>query len=170
MGETLSKLRWYHELSSLLAGVFLCFMIGLELVNKENFDAVLQVRLAEADERKVASVEYSLAQAWLYREEGHLLPYAVKSGQKVVGFVLLSIQEDKSYFVWRLLIDSHYQNRGYGKEVIRQVIDLARENSSCHTVTMNYVIGNHKMRYILEKFGFQSVGMIGQEIKMELTF
>lgn len=25
MGETLSKLRWYHELSSLLTGVFLCF-------------------------------------------------------------------------------------------------------------------------------------------------
>ncbi|HFH9945873.1 TPA: GNAT family N-acetyltransferase [Streptococcus suis] len=145
-------------------------MIGLELVNKDNFDAVLQVKLAEADERKVASVEYSLAQAWLYREEGHLLPYAVKSGQKVVGFVLLSIQEDNSYFVWRLLIDSHYQNRGYGKEVIRQVIGLAKENPSCHTVTMNYVIGNHKMRYILEKFGFQSVGMIGQEIKMELTF
>ncbi|HFI0055251.1 TPA: GNAT family N-acetyltransferase [Streptococcus suis] len=144
-------------------------MIGLELVNKENFDAVLQVGLAEADERKVASVEYSLAQAWLYREEGHLLPYAVKSGQKVVGFVLLAIQEDKSYYVWRLLIDSHYQNRGYGKEVIRQVIGLARENPSCHTVTMNYVIGNHKMRYILEKLGFQSVGMVGQEIKMELT-
>ncbi|HFU4059633.1 TPA: GNAT family N-acetyltransferase [Streptococcus suis] len=145
-------------------------MIGLELVNKENFDAVLQVKLTEADERKVASVEYSLAQAWLYREEGHLFPYAVKSGQKVVGFVLLAIQEDNSYYVWRLLIDSHYQNRGYGKEVIRQVIGLAKENPSCHTVTMNYVIGNHKMRYILEKFGFQSVGMIGQEIKMELTF
>ncbi|HFI0578892.1 TPA: GNAT family N-acetyltransferase [Streptococcus suis] len=144
-------------------------MIGLELVNKENFDAVLQVKIADADERKVASVEYSLAQTWLYREEGHLLPYAVKSGQKVVGFVLLAIQEDKSYYVWRLLIDSHYQNRGYGKEVIRQVIGLARENPSCHTVTMNYVIGNHKMRYILEKFGFQSVGMVGQEIKMELT-
>ncbi|HFI0419232.1 GNAT family N-acetyltransferase [Streptococcus suis] len=145
-------------------------MIGLELVNKDNFEAVLQVSLAETDERKVASVEYSLAQAWLYREEGHLFPYAVKSGQKVVGFVLLAIQEDKSYYVWRLLIDSHYQNRGYGKEVIRQVIGLAKENPSCHTVTMNYVIGNHKMRYILEKFGFQSVGMIGQEIKMELTF
>ncbi|HFI2473291.1 GNAT family N-acetyltransferase [Streptococcus sp. SS-4456] len=145
-------------------------MIGLELVNKENFEKVLQVQVLEEDQRRVASVEYSLAQAWLYREEGRLLPYAVKSGQKVVGFVLLSIQEDKSYYVWRLLIDRHYQNRGYGKEVIRQVIGLAKEDPNCHTITMNYVIGNHKMRYILEKFGFQSVGMIGQEIKMELTF
>ncbi|HFI0167976.1 TPA: GNAT family N-acetyltransferase [Streptococcus suis] len=143
-------------------------MIRLELVNKDNFDQVLDLEVAPKDQRRVASVEYSLAQAWLYREEGHLLPYAVKSGQKVVGFVLLSIQEDKSYYVWRLLIDRHYQNRGYGKEVIRQVIGLAKEDPSCHTITMNYVIGNHKMRYILEKLGFQSVGLEGQEMKMEL--
>ncbi|HFH9839286.1 TPA: GNAT family N-acetyltransferase [Streptococcus suis] len=146
-------------------------MIGLELVNKDNFEAVLQVSLAETDERKVASVEYSLAQAWLHKDSGQLYPYAVKFGKKVVGFVLLSIQaEDKSYYVWRLLIDKNHQNRGYGKEVIRQVIALAQEDSLCQKVTMHYVIGNHKMRYILEKFGFQSVGMIGQEIKMELTF
>ncbi|HEL9636989.1 TPA: GNAT family N-acetyltransferase [Streptococcus suis] len=144
-------------------------MIRLELVNKDNFDQVLDLEVAPKDQRRVASVEYSLAQAWLYREEGHLLPYAVKSGQRIVGFVLLSIQEDKSYYVWRLLIDRHYQNRGYGKEVIRQVIGLAKEDPSCHTITMNYVIGNHKMRYILEKLGFQSVGLEGQEMKMELS-
>ncbi|HEM2815890.1 TPA: GNAT family N-acetyltransferase [Streptococcus suis] len=143
-------------------------MIRLELVNKDNFDQVLDLEVAPKDQRRVASVEYSLAQAWLYREEGHLLPYAVKSGQRIVGFVLLSIQEDHSYYVWRLLIDRHYQNRGYGKEVIRQVIGLAKEDPSCHTITMNYVIGNHKMRYILEKLGFQSVGLEGQEMKMEL--
>ncbi|HFU3704811.1 TPA: hypothetical protein ACGO7G_000410 [Streptococcus suis] len=79
-------------------------MIGLELVNKDNFEAVLQVSLAETDERKVASVEYSLAQ----------------------------------------------------------------EDSLCQKVTMHYVIGNHKMRYILEKLGSQSVGLEGQEMKMEL--
>ncbi|MDG4521540.1 MULTISPECIES: GNAT family N-acetyltransferase [Streptococcus] len=144
-------------------------MIRLELVNKDNFEAVLQVQLAPEDQRRVASVEYSLAQAWLYREDGHLLPYAVKSGQKVVGFVLLSIQEDKSYYVWRLLIDRHYQNRGFGKEVIRQVLRRARDDQQCHKVTVNYVIGNHKMRYILEKLGFQFIGLEGQEMKMELS-
>ncbi|HFU4460471.1 TPA: GNAT family N-acetyltransferase [Streptococcus suis] len=146
-------------------------MIGLELVNKDNFEAVLQVSLAETDERKVASVEYSLAQAWLYKDSGQLYPYAVMFGRKVVGFVLLSIQEeDKSYYVWRLLIDKNFQNRGFGKEVIQQMIGKAKADPLCHKISINYVIGNHKMRYILEKFGFQSVGMIGQEIKMELTF
>ncbi|HEM6398625.1 TPA: GNAT family N-acetyltransferase [Streptococcus suis] len=144
-------------------------MIRLELVNKDNFDAVLEVSLSAADERKVASVEYSLAQAWLYRKEGNFIPYAVKSGQTVVGFVLLFIQEDKSYYVWRLLIDKEYQNRGHGKEVIRYILSLAKEDSSCQKVSVNYVIGNHKMRYILEKLGFQSVGLEGQEIKMEIS-
>ncbi|HFI0119567.1 TPA: GNAT family N-acetyltransferase [Streptococcus suis] len=146
-------------------------MIRLELVNKENFDEVLQVQLASVDQRRVASVEYSLAQTWLFKDSGTILPYAVVSGRKVVGFAMLSIEpNDNSYYLWRLLIDKDFQNRGFGKEVIRQVIGKAKTDSLCHKISIHYVIGNHKMRYILEKFGFQSVGMVGQEIKMELTF
>lgn len=144
-------------------------MIRLELVNKDNFDQVLDLEVAPKDQRRVASVEYSLAQAWLYRDSEVLFPYAVKSGQLTVGFLLLSYQPmENSYYIWRLLIDQKYQNQGFGKEVIRQVLQRARDDQQCHKVTVNYVIGNHKMRYILEKFGFQPVGLDGQEMKMEL--
>ncbi|MFX3725024.1 N-acetyltransferase, partial [Streptococcus suis] len=37
-----------------------------------------------------------------------------------------------------------------------------------HKISINYVIGKHKMRYILEKICFQYVGLEGQEMKMEL--
>ncbi|MBY4972322.1 GNAT family N-acetyltransferase [Streptococcus suis] len=145
-------------------------MIRLELVNKDNFDQVLDLDVAPKDQRRVASVEYSLAQAWLYRDSDVLFPYAVKSGQLTVGFLLLSYQPmENSYYIWRLLIDQKYQNQGFGKEVIRQVLQRARDDQQCHKVTVNYVIGNHKMRYILEKFGFQPVGLDGQEMKMELN-
>ncbi|HFI0668133.1 TPA: GNAT family N-acetyltransferase [Streptococcus suis] len=145
-------------------------MIRLELVNKDNFDQALDLDVAPKDQRRVASVEYSLAQAWLYRDSDVLFPYAVKSGQLTVGFLLLSYQPmENSYYIWRLLIDQKYQNQGFGKEVIRQVLQRARDDQQCHKVTVNYVIGNHKMRYILEKFGFQPVGLDGQEMKMELN-
>ncbi|HFU4085246.1 TPA: GNAT family N-acetyltransferase [Streptococcus suis] len=145
-------------------------MIRLELVNKDNFDQVLDLDVAPKDQRRVASVEYSLAQAWLYRDSDVLFPYAVKSGQLTVGFLLLSYQPmENSYYIWRLLIDQKYQNQGFGKEVIRQVLQRVRDDQQCHKVTVNYVIGNHKMRYILEKFGFQPVGLDGQEMKMELN-
>ena len=144
-------------------------MIRLELVNKDNFDQVLDLEVAPKDQRRVASVEYSLAQAWLYRDSEDLFPYAVKSGQLTVGFLLLSYQPmENSYYIWRLLIDQKYQNQRFGKEVIQQVLQRARDDQQCHKVTVNYVIGNHKMRYILEKFGFQPVGLDGQEMKMEL--
>lgn len=144
-------------------------MIRLELVNKDNFDQVLDLEVAPKDQRRVASVEYSLAQAWLYRDSEVLFPYAVKSGQLTVGFLLLSYQPmENSYYIWRLLIDQKYQNQSFGKEVIRQVLQRARDDQQCHKVTVNYVIGNHKMLYILEKFGFQPVGLHGQEMKMEL--
>lgn len=144
-------------------------MIRLELVNKDNFDQVLDLEVAPKDKRRVASVEYSLAQAWVYRDSEDLFPYAVKSGQLTVGFLLLSYQPmENSYYIWRLLIDQKYQNQSFGKEVIRQVLQRARDDQQCHKVTVNYVIGNHKMRYILEKFGFQPVGLDGQEMKMEL--
>ena len=144
-------------------------MIRLELVNKDNFDQVLDLEVAPKDQRRVASVEYSLAQAWLYRDSEDLFPYAVKSGQLTVGFLLLSYQPmENSYYIWRLLIDQKYQNQSFGKEVIRQVLQRARDDQQCHKVTVNYVIGNHKMRYILEKFGCQPVGLDGQEMKMEL--
>lgn len=144
-------------------------MIRLELVNKDNFDQVLDLEVAPKDQRRVASVEYSLAQAWLYRDSEVLFPYAVKSGELTVGFLLLSYQPmENSYYIWRLLIDQKYQNQRFGKEVIRQVLQRARDDQQCHKVTVNYVIGNHKMRYILEKFGFQPVGLDGQEMKMEL--
>ena len=143
-------------------------MIRLELINKDNFDQVLDLEVAPKDQRRVASVEYSLAQAWLYRDSEDLFPYAVKSGQLTVGFLLLSYQPmENSYYIWRLLIDQKYQNQSFGKEVIRQVLQRARDDQQCHKVTVNYVIGNHKMRYILEKFGFQPVGLDGQEMKME---
>ena len=144
-------------------------MIRLELVNKDNFDQVLDLEVAPKDQRRVASVEYSLAQAWLFRDSEVLFPYAVKSGQLTVGFLLLSYQPmENSYYIWRLLIDQKYQNQSFGKEVIRRVLQRARDDQQCHKVTVNYVIGNHKMRYILEKFGFQPVGLDGQEMKMEL--
>ncbi len=144
-------------------------MIRLELVNKDNFHQVLDLEVAPKDQRRVASVEYSLAQAWLYRDSEVLFPYAVKSGQLTVGFLLLSDQPmENSYYIWRLLIDQKYQNQSFGKEVIRQVLQRAKDDQQCHKVTVNYVIGNHKMRYIIEKFGFQPVGLDGQEMKMEL--
>lgn len=145
-------------------------MIRLALVDKTTFEDVVNVKISQSDNRKVASVEYSLAQAWLYSRYSRLEPLAILSSKEVVGFLLLSIEnEGEVYHIWRLLVDKAHQNRGYGQEAIKQVITRASQDKDCSRVVVGYVIGNHKMRSILEKLGFQPLGMVGNEIKMTLN-
>lgn len=144
-------------------------MIQLKLVDETTFEAVVQLSVAQKDERRLASNLYSLAQAWLYREKETFEPLAILAGKRVVGFLLLLKEEEKeSYLIWRLMIDQAYQNRGYGKEALKWVIRRARNDPACSHLVTSYVVGNHKMRGILDGLGFQSTGLAANEIMMTL--
>ncbi|MBF0777186.1 GNAT family N-acetyltransferase [Streptococcus cuniculi] len=144
-------------------------MIQLKPVDETTFEAVIGLSVAEKDERRLASNLYSLAQAWLYREKDDLEPLAILTGDQVVGFLLLmKQQEEESYLIWRLMIDQVYQNRGYGKEALKWVIQRAMNDPTCKRLVTSYVVGNHKMRGILEGLGFQSTGLVTNEIVMTL--
>ena len=144
-------------------------MIKLKLVDETTFDQVIDLSLAEQDKRCVASNVYSLAQAWLLREKNQVFPHAIISRDRVVGFLLLTKDiEKKEYYVWRLMIDKDYQHRGYGKEAIRLVIQMAKADAACHSLRVAYVMGNHRMRGILDSLQFESSGPSGNEIVMTL--
>lgn len=144
-------------------------MLRLKLVDETTFDAVIELTVADRDERRLAPNVYSLAQAWLFRDTRQVFPYAIMISGKVVGFLLLNKDEKKKeYLIWRLMIDQSYQNRGYGKEVIRQVIQMARTDDFCETVLVDYVMGNHRMRGILESLGFETLGISSNEVVMKL--
>ncbi|HFI0256525.1 TPA: GNAT family N-acetyltransferase [Streptococcus suis] len=143
-------------------------MIRLELVDESSFDAVIDLTVSKEEERRVASNIYSLAQAWLYRDSDQIEPLAVWAGTQVVGFVLLA-KEGHSWLIWRLMIDQYQQGRGYGKEALRQIMKRAKADVNCKTIQVSYVVGNHKMRSLLSSLGFRSLGLNGNEIKMELN-
>ncbi|BCK44867.1 hypothetical protein DAT300_04060 [Streptococcus suis] len=50
--------------------------------------------VAEEDKGFVAPNVSSLADAWLYRENGDVFPYAIWADEQVVGFALIDIDED----------------------------------------------------------------------------
>ena len=83
------------------------------------FKAVLDLKISEADERArfVSPNVRSLADAWLYRENGDVFPMAIYWNELVVGFLLLEIDKDEAeYFIWRIMIGQQYQGRGYGRK------------------------------------------------------
>lgn len=145
-------------------------MIKLKEVDETNFDQVIDLSLPEQEQRLLASNVYSLAQAWLMRNVNQVFPYAIYSGEKVVGFLLLLKDRKKQeYYIWRLMIDQKFQNRGYGKEAIRLVIRMAQSDDCCQCLRISYVMGNHRMRGILDSLDFISKGPSGNEIIMTLN-
>ena len=69
-------------------------MVNFRKITEENFDAIIKMKRPE-DESFVASNAVSLAQAWLYRDNGDVFPFAIYDDDMVVGFMLL--EEDMEY-------------------------------------------------------------------------
>ena len=114
-------------------------------IDVENYPAVLRLKVAEGQQRFVASNAVSLAQ-------GHYHPEAwfraVYLNGEAVGFVMLydprrasaGRQADGSrsdlgdmvagdgLFIWRLMIGAQHQGRGIGRRLITLLAELTRAN------------------------------------------
>ena len=148
-------------------------MIELKLVDESSFQAVLDLKISEADERArfVAPNVRSLADAWLYRKNEDVFPMAIYWDEQVVGFLLLEIDKDEAeYFIWRIMIGQQYQGKGYGRKALEVLVKEAQMDRACNHIIADYVVGNEKMKYLLTSLGFQETGFIEEnnEVAMRL--
>lgn len=142
-------------------------MIALKPVDESSYQAVLDLTVAEADKGFVAPNVRSLADAWLYRDNGDVFPYAIWADEQVVGFALIDIDEDiQQYMLWRFMIGQEFQGKGYGQAALEAVIQLAQKHPVCNHLIVSYVKSNQKMARLLEKNGF----VLDLEEERELVF
>lgn len=96
-------------------------------VTPENFDAAVAVKVRVDQERLVAPVMKSLAQAYVYGEAAW--PRLILDGDRVVGFLMAFVGidwhedggSDLRSGLWRLNIAVGEQRRGYGRFAVEQV-------------------------------------------------
>ena len=91
---------------------------------------------------------------------------AIYSGEEPVGFVMLSWNVPPGdpgiigpYFLWKLLIDQHYQRCGFGRAALTQIIDLLRAEGAIELLT-SYQPGDGEPWPFYQRFGFQPTGEI----------
>jgi GNAT superfamily N-acetyltransferase len=137
--------------------------ITLRHITADNTQAVQALRVTPDQERFVDSVTDSLAEALEYP---HANPWfrAVYADDEPVGFVMLSWDVEPSppeiigpWFLWRLLIDQHHQRKGFGQEVMRQVMDLVRAQGATELST-SYVPGDGGPSGFYARLGFVPTG------------
>ncbi len=137
------------------------FMIELKEVTEENFYEVIQLKVSDDQEKSrfVAPNVRSLAECWLYRKNEDVFPYAVYNGDEVVGFLLLDLDaEESEYMIWRMMVDAKYQGKGYGRQIVEAVMEMARNDEDYDVLIADYVDGNAVMKYVLESLGFERTG------------
>ena len=133
-------------------------MIQFKSITEENFSALMQMKRPEG-ERFVASNAYSLAQAWLYRDAGDVYPFAIYHDETPVGFMMLDEDvEERCLVLWRVMFPVEHQNKGYGTQAVRKIVQLAKESGKYDFMILTCAPENKIARHVYEKLGFRPTG------------
>jgi len=151
-------------------------MITLQPITEENFEDVLDLK---ADEAFVAPNSYSLSEAYCdlkeaiengeqYKKHCYSIPYAIAKDETIVGFLKIGYEDGEDinagsdiYWLGRFMIDEKHQNKGYGKEAMRVLIDLIKSKPHGYAVKYFYtsvVPNNNVAAKLYESVGFAKTG------------
>lgn len=143
-------------------------MAHLQPITPENWRCGLRVR--EDQREYVADSDAILARAYAYRNSRSevLLIY---NDETPVGMALYyDLGELHTYNFSQFFIDHRYQQRGYGAEAVRLILQRMKTDGMFHKVVLCYVDGDNPAKRLYEKFGFRLTGEAEEdEIVMELT-
>lgn len=141
-------------------------MIELRPVTKDNWGALIKLKVREDQKNFVASNLYSIAQAQFGDEyEGHwdLYPFGIYDGDTPVGFLMYGINIDHSghqAFIQRLMVDEKFQGRGYGRFGMEAILETFRANELIKVVGISYEPENEGARKLYASLGFVETGRI----------
>jgi histidinol dehydrogenase len=141
--------------------------LGFEVrpVTDANVDELIKLATTPEQERFVASVPKSLAQA-AYRSAGR--PLGLYWQGVPVGFLLLWDSrrdpdlEDRAdeLYIWRLMVDARFQRQGHGQRAMRWLITEARRLGVAQ-VGLSHVPEN-PVGPFYERFGFRYTGKVNE--------
>ena len=142
--------------------------IPLRELTEDNTESVVELRTTKDQERFVSTVAYSLREA-AENPQGSPWFRAVYADEQPVGFVMLSWDVEPQppeingpWFLWKLLIDHRHQRKGYGQEVVRQVVEIVRGEGGTELLT-SYVPGEGGPAGFYAKLGFLPRGDVDPE-------
>ncbi len=105
-------------------------------------------------EEFVASNALSIVQS-VY-ENGWIIK-VIEHEDKLIGFTMFGWNEEEEFYeLCRIMIDRKFQNKGYGTQAIRMVLDEIKSRFGCKEVYLSTDPENARGRYVYEKAGFRS--------------
>ena len=118
---------------------------------KESFEAKGMPSLCE---NHVASNALSIVQS-VY-EDGWIVK-AIEHEGELIGFTMFGWCEEEGFYeLCRFMIDIRYQNRGYGTQALRMILDEMKSRFGCKESYLSTGPDNVRAKHVYEKCGFCS--------------
>lgn len=127
-------------------------------VTKDNWIECISLSVLEEQKSFVASNLYSLAQS---KYDTEMRPVCIYDNEKMIGFAMYA-QEPETGRTWiiRFMIDIKYQNKGYGKAALTELINLLKNTFNCTEIYLSYEPDNDIANKLYSNAGFVKTGEI----------
>ena len=87
-------------------------------------------------------------------EDGWIVK-AIEHEDKLIGFTMFGRNEDGLYELCRIMIDYPYQNKGYGTQAIRMILEEMQNRFGCNEIYLSTDPENAVGIHVYEKLGFK---------------
>ena len=139
--------------------------LRLAELTADNVDAAIDLQLRPGQERFVAPVVHSIAQAYVHPTAW---PRVVYDGDQLVGFVMANFDPDNEQDafrcgIWRLNVAAAAQGRGVGRFAVEAVATEARRRGQ-DRITVLWVKGPDGPEGFYLKLGFVPTGELFDQV------
>lgn len=126
-------------------------------LNAENWYDCCELEVSEEQTQYMEPNAVSIAQS---KFETSLKPYAIYTGDKVVGFLMYnSIPEElDGYWVYRIMVDKAFQGQGIGKAATKLMIAEMAKSLSATKIVVGYHPDNLNAHNLYASLGFEDHG------------
>lgn len=142
-------------------------VVSLREVTADTVRTICRLEVSEAQKHLVAPNAVSIAQAYF---EPKAWFRAIYADETPVGFLMLYDDPDETdYFLWRYMIDTHYQKLGFGKRAMDLLLDHVRTRPGARELKLSCLPGEDGPEPFYSQYGFRRTGrMLGIEVEMRI--
>ncbi len=131
--------------------------IELIEINEDNWYECCRLEVMESQKEFMESNAVSILQS---RFEPTLKAYAIRFENRIVGFLMYNsvMEELDAYWIYRIMIDQHFQGQGIGRLATELMLEQMKELSSVTKIVAGYHPSNERAHHLYASLGFIDEG------------
>ncbi|GAB5493838.1 MAG: GNAT family N-acetyltransferase [Phototrophicaceae bacterium] len=134
--------------------------VTLRKIDKSNWVTATKLTVTDIQKNFVANNSKSLLQS-AYEAPERSIPYGVYDGDTMVGFLLVTSDDETpdTYWIWRFMIGVEHQGKGYGKAGMNKIIEQTKAEGKYDYLRLSYVPSNEVAQKLYARVGFVEEGI-----------